>query len=67
MNLIINGQSHEVAGERLSVSGLLHALELGEMPVLVELNGMAVLSREFDTQPVREGDTVEIIRMVAGG
>jgi sulfur carrier protein len=67
MNLIINGQSREVAGERLPVSGLLHALELGEMPVLVELNGMAVLSREFDTQPVREGDTIEIIRMVAGG
>lgn len=67
MNLIINGQSREVAEERLSVSGLLHALELGEMPVLVELNGTAVLSREFDTQPVREGDIVEIIRMVAGG
>lgn len=67
MNLIINGQSREVAEERLSVSGLLHALELGEMPVLVELNGTAVLSREFDTQPVHEGDTVEIIRMVAGG
>lgn len=67
MNLIINGQSREVAGEKLPVSGLLHALELGEIPVLVELNGTAVLSREFDTQSVCEGDTVEIIRMVAGG
>jgi sulfur carrier protein len=67
MNLIVNGLALEVAGEAFSVSGLLEALELDKAPVLVELNGAAILSREFDGQPVGEGDVVEIIRMVAGG
>jgi len=67
MNLIINGQPREVRGESFTVSGLLEALELGQAPVLVELNGEAILSREFDGQPVADGDVVEIIRMVAGG
>jgi len=67
MTLIVNGQAREVAGDAFSVSTLLDALELDQAPVLVELNGAAILSREFDAQPVGEGDVVEIIRMVAGG
>ncbi len=67
MNLIINGQTRELPGAALSVSELLKALELGQAPVLVELNGGAILSREFDNQNVLEGDVLEIIRMVAGG
>jgi thiamine biosynthesis protein ThiS len=67
MNLIINGETRKVPGASFSVSGLLEALELGQAPVLVELNGGAILSREFDDQKVCEGDVLEIIRMVAGG
>jgi sulfur carrier protein len=67
MTLTINGRNHEVPGENLTVSRLIDTLGLGARPVLVELNGEAVLCREFDTQAVGAGDTVEIIRMVAGG
>lgn len=67
MNLTINGQSHEVPESVDSVSELIGTLELGRSPVLVELNGEAVLAREFDNQPIRDGDIVEVIRMVAGG
>jgi thiamine biosynthesis protein ThiS len=49
------------------VAGLLHTLGLGDTPVLVELNGTALLPAEFTTTPVRDGDTLEIIRIVAGG
>jgi thiamine biosynthesis protein ThiS len=51
----------------LTVSGLLVAIGLGPTPVLVERNGLAVLRREFEETPVAEGDTIEIVRMVAGG
>lgn len=67
MNLILNGQPREVPDTVHSISDLLDALELGRSPVLVELNGEAVLNREFEGQPVRDGDVVEVIRMVAGG
>ena len=43
------------------------SLPMGEQPVLVELNGNAILAREFENTRISEGDTVEVIRMVAGG
>ena len=42
-------------------------LDLGKQPVLVELNGAAILVREFEETLVRDGDQIEVIRMVAGG
>ena len=67
MNLIINGQPREMAGWTFTVGTLLETLELGQAPVLVDLNGEAVLSREFEGRAVCEGDVIEIIHMVAGG
>lgn len=51
----------------LSITDFVKTLSIGEQPVLVELNGEAVLQREFETTLVRDGDKVEVIRMVAGG
>ncbi len=35
--------------------------------VVVELNGEALAPSEFPSKPVREGDRLEIVRIVAGG
>ena len=67
MTLILNGQPREVPDTVGRVSELIATLDLGGAPVLVELNGEAVFSREFEEHPVRDGDVVEVIRMVAGG
>ncbi len=67
MKIVLNGTEREFPDAPLTVSGLLAALELGPQPVLVERNGLAVLSREFDQEPVENGDAIEIVRMVAGG
>lgn len=67
MKILLNGLEREIAEENLTVSGLLEALDLGSLPVLVERNGLAVLKREFDAEPVADGDVIEIVRMVAGG
>ena len=67
MKLTLNGKSHEFAEDVATVSQLIAGLDLGEQPVLVERNGEAVLAREFDSEPVEDGDVIEVIRMVAGG
>lgn len=67
MKLTLNGKSHEPAEGVATVSQLIAELDLGEQPVLVERNGEAVLAREFETEPVGNGDIIEVIRMVAGG
>ncbi len=35
--------------------------------VVVEHNGDAVATSEFNTRPLRDGDRLEIVRIVAGG
>jgi sulfur carrier protein len=67
MKITLNGSTRELPDGPLTVSGLLVAIGLGPTPVLVERNGLAVLRREFEETPVSEGDTIEIVRMVAGG
>ncbi len=67
MKIVLNGASRELPDAALTVTGLLRHLELGPQPVIVERNGLAVLRREFDAEPVEDGDVIEIVRMVAGG
>lgn len=67
MKITLNGATRELPDGDLTVSGLLEAIGLGPQPVLVERNGLAVLRREFEETPVADGDTIEVVRMVAGG
>ena len=68
MTIIVNGNRHEITDqESISVPDLIKSLDLDRQPVLVELNREALLSRELDQQQIKNGDEVEIIRMVAGG
>lgn len=67
MKVILNGKSHEVEGDEMSVIDFVATLPLGEQPVLVEKNGEAILTREFGETMIQDGDVLEVIRMVAGG
>ncbi len=67
MTIALNGNPCDLPDAGLTVAGLLAHLELGPAPVLVERNGLAVLSRDFATEPIADGDRIEIVRMVAGG
>ncbi|MEM1441167.1 MAG: sulfur carrier protein ThiS [Verrucomicrobiota bacterium] len=67
MQITLNGKLRELDGDEFTVTDFVKSLDLGEQPVLVELNGEAILVREFDQHHVRDGDEVEVIRMVAGG
>lgn len=69
MTVTLNGKSHESTAEggSITVAAFLEGLDLGDFPVLVEVNGEAILVREFEERAIRDGDTIEVIRMVAGG
>jgi thiamine biosynthesis protein ThiS len=45
----------------------MESLGLPDRGVLVELNGTALRRDEWPTYTLRDGDTLEIIRIVAGG
>lgn len=65
MTLVLNGKEREVCATE--VEGLVAELGLPLAAALVEHNGTALLRSEWAETNLRDGDRLEIIRMVAGG
>ena len=65
MKLVLNGKEREVAAAQ--VEELVAELGLPLSAALVEHNGTALLRSEWPKTGLRDGDRLEIIRMVAGG
>ena len=63
---MLNGELREIF-ESKTVSDLLRSLGLAEKLVLVEHNGQAVPRENFAATSIKDGDKIEIVRMVAGG
>jgi thiamine biosynthesis protein ThiS len=61
----LNGAPHETAAQ--TIAALLDELRLPRQTVLIEHNGQPLLRDELDTVPVKEGDTIEILKVAAGG
>lgn len=51
----------------LTVSGLLDSLGINPQSVVVERNLQIVVRSKMDQEPVEDGDTLEIIKLVSGG
>jgi sulfur carrier protein len=66
MKLIVNGDLHDLPGCE-NLEQLLAHLQVPAKQILVEKNAEAIPRDRFATCPIREGDRVEIVRMVAGG
>ncbi|MCU0606822.1 MAG: sulfur carrier protein ThiS [Candidatus Edwardsbacteria bacterium] len=66
MNLTVNGSPRDYAGPP-TVAGLLDFLGLEGGTVVVELNGALVGRASQSETPLRDGDAVEIVRLVGGG
>jgi sulfur carrier protein len=66
MKLRLNGDLHEIPNLG-NLSDLLTHLQLAENLVLIEQNGTAIDRNRFAATSIQEGDTIEIVRMVAGG
>ena len=65
ISVTLNGTPREVPAQ-LSVLDLLDYLGFGGQPLLVELNGVALLKSEWQTV-TKESDRIELVQVVAGG
>lgn len=66
MKIHVNGEERELAGN-LSVTGLLKVLGIRPVGIAVELNKEIVTKNTHETTMLKDGDFVEIVRMVGGG
>ena len=67
MKIRVNGEERDLDGDSLTVSAVLGQLGMRDTPVVVELNKTALFKHEIPTTEIKEGDRLEIIRIVAGG
>ena len=69
MHLTVNGKPREVetSADVLTLPELLASFEVNPRLVAVAINGDVIPKHEFDATSVRDGDAVEIVRMVGGG
>ena len=66
MKITLNGDPFETAGP-LTVSKLLHALDIDPRRVAVE-HDLAIVKRSaYDSTVVNDGDQVEVVNFVGGG
>jgi sulfur carrier protein len=66
MQLVVNGEARELP-DGSTAGDLVRAAGLGTGWVVVERNGEALLRSEVESVVLSEGDTVELVRAVAGG
>ncbi len=66
MRLIINGEERELP-EALNAGQLVEHLGLRREAVVVERNEEVILRGHLDQVDLVDGDTIEIIQMIAGG
>jgi sulfur carrier protein len=66
VELIVNGEAYE-AKQPESVTALLEEMGIGGRPVVVVLNDEVIPASSRSTCGLREGDCVELFRLVGGG
>ncbi len=66
MEIMINGEKRSSSG-RPTLGDLLHSLAIDPKKVAVERNLEIVAKSAIETEPVKPGDSFEIIRFVGGG
>ncbi|HZC36991.1 MAG TPA: sulfur carrier protein ThiS [Chthoniobacterales bacterium] len=66
MKVKINGSFKQIDSVR-TLAELLDTLGVPAKSALIEQNGNVVARPDFQTAVVNEGDTIEIVQMVAGG
>ncbi|MFW5792238.1 MAG: sulfur carrier protein ThiS [Desulfohalobiaceae bacterium] len=66
MTIIINGKQHDLQ-EPVTLDRLLRGLGIDPKTVAVERNRTIVSREDFDAETVRDGDVIEVIRLVGGG
>jgi len=66
MKMLVNGSEREF-DEGTTLSEMIKSLELDITGMIVERNLTVVSRSEYDSTVLNDGDTIELIRLVAGG
>ena len=66
MTITLNGESRSVPPVS-TIDALVRELNLLPATLLIEHNGLALHREEWNSRALREGDKIELIRVVAGG
>ena len=67
MEITVNGEKRVGLTSPLTIAELLEQLEIKPKSIIVELNFEIVAKNKVNVTTVRDGDTIEIIRLVGGG
>jgi sulfur carrier protein len=66
MNITVNGKPREIDRE-MDLPALLQAFDVNPKLVAVAINGEVIPKDAYAAMRVRDGDALEIVRMVGGG
>jgi len=66
MQIKVNGEKKELP-DNLTIEAMLGALSIKAVGIAVEVNREIVPKRLFGASTLKDGDAVEIVRMVGGG
>lgn len=69
IRLTVNGKPRTVENDAVEIDlpSFLRSFDINPRLVAVAINGDIVPKGEYDVARVRDGDTLEIVRMVGGG
>lgn len=67
MIITINGKKYSDYQEGITVMELIEKLNLHKKQIIVELNQLALMKKDYQTLSLKDGDSIEIVQIAAGG
>ena len=67
MIIKINGKKYSDYQEGITVQDLIEKLNLHDKQIIVELNQLALIKKDYQTQQLKDRDSIEIVQIAAGG
>ena len=67
MIIKINGKKYSDYQEGITVQDLIEKLNFHDKQIIVELNQLALIKKDYQTQALNDGDSIEIVQIAAGG
>ena len=67
MIIKINGKKYFDYQEGITVQDLIEKLNLHDKQIIVELNQLALIKKDYQSLSLKDGDSIEIVQIAAGG
>ena len=67
MIIKINGKKYSDYQEGITVQDLIEKLNLHDKQIIVELNQLALIKKDYQSLSLKDGDSIEIVQIAAGG